>query len=141
MFNWSWKPARRKNRPQARKGRRQPSRLPLRLECLEDRTLLSFSTPALVSVNSAGNAAGNAFSVTNENNPRVLSSDGTLEVFASGASNLTGVSDSNGTTDVFVRNLATGAITLVSVNAAGTAAGNGFSDSPVISADGRFVAF
>jgi hypothetical protein len=113
----------------------------LRLEPLEDRTLLSFGTPALVSVNSGGSAAGNDFSVTNDSNPRVLSADGILEVFASGASNLTGVTDSNGTTDVYVRNLATGATTLVSVNADGTAAGNGFSDSPVISADGKFVAF
>src|SRR5438270_13428310 len=124
MLNWLWKSAHRKNRPQARKSRRQPSRPPLRLEPLEDRTLLSFSTPVLVSVNSGGSAAGNDFSVTNDNNPRVLSADGTLEVFASGASNLTGVTDSNGTTDVFVRNLATGATTLVSVNADGTAAGN-----------------
>src|SRR5947209_7209322 len=107
-------------------------RLPLRLEPLEDRTLLSFSTPVLVSVNSAGNAAGNDVSVTNENNRRVLSADGTLEVFASDANNLTGVSDGNGTLDVFVRNLATGVTAVVSINAAGTAAGNGFSDSPVI---------
>jgi Calx-beta domain/Domain of unknown function (DUF4214)/WD40-like Beta Propeller Repeat len=141
MFNWLWKSANRKNRPQARKNRRQPSRLPLRLERLEDRTLLSFSTPILASVSTAGNAAGNDFSVTNDNNRRVLSADGTLEVFASSANNLTGVSDSNGTLDVFVRNLATGVTTLVSSNAAGTAAGNASSDSPVISADGHFVAF
>src|SRR5438270_4623676 len=122
-------------RKRARRGTAFGPRLPLWLEPLEDRTLLSFSTPVLVSVNSAGNAAGNAFSATNDNNPRVLSADGTLEVFASGASNLTGVTDSNGTTDVFVRNLATGATTLVSVKAAGTATGNALSDSPVISAD------
>lgn len=140
MLNWSWKSANRKNRPQARKNRRQPSRLPLRLECLEDRTLLSFSTPVLASVNSAGSAAGDNSSATNADNPRVLSADGTLEVFTSTADNLTGDSN-NGNTNVFVRNLVTGVTTLVSINAAGTAAGDNFSDSPVISADGHFVAF
>src|SRR5437660_8391888 len=115
MLNWLWKSANRKNRPEAQKYRRQRSRLPLRIEKLGDRLLLSFSTPLLASVNSAGNAAGDSFSATNDN-PRVLSADGTLEVFASGASNLTGVSDSNGTADVFVRNLVTGVTTLVSIN-------------------------
>ncbi len=45
--------------------------------------------------------------------------------------------------DVFVRDLQTGTTRLVSVNRAGTDSGNGFSggQSPVISADGRFVAF
>src|SRR5437660_11472623 len=103
MFNWLCKSAKRKNRPQARKNRRQPSRLPLRLEPLEDRTLLSFSTPVLVSVNSAGNAAGNDFAATNDNNPRVLSADGTLEVFSSNATDLVpgGSTDSNGNPAVF----------------------------------------
>src|SRR2546426_12659582 len=102
-------------RKRARRGKTFGPRLPLRLEPLEDRTLLSFGTPALVSVNSAGDAAGNGFSATNFDNPRVLSADGTLEVFTSDANNLTGVTDSNGTTDVFVRNLVTGGTTFGSV--------------------------
>ena len=117
-------------RKRARRGTAFGPRLPLWLEPLEDRTLLSFSTPVLVSVNSAGNAAGNAFSATNDNNPRVLSADGTLEVFASGASNLTGVTDSNGTTDVFVRNLATGATTLTAGRARTRACRSGAGRGP-----------
>ena len=50
--------------------------------------------------------------------------------------------DTNGTTnDVFVRDLQLGTTTLVSVNRFGTGSGNGSSFGPVISADGRFVAF
>ena len=73
---------------------------------------------------------------------RSVSADGRYEVFTSSASDLVaGMSDTNGTSDVFVRDLQTGVTTLVSVNTAGTAAGNGASDSGVISADGRYVAF
>src|SRR5215510_6121966 len=113
MFNWLSKSANRKNRRQARKNRRQRSRLSFRLECLEDRTLPSFSTPVLVSINSAGNAAGAGFSFTTDSSPRVLSADGTLEVFASEAGDLTGVS--NGNPNVYVRNLVTGLTTMVSI--------------------------
>ena len=49
--------------------------------------------------------------------------------------------DTNGHSDIFVRDLQSGTTTLVSVNQAGTASGNGFSENPLISADGRFVAF
>src|SRR5207244_770401 len=49
--------------------------------------------------------------------------------------------DTNGAPDVFVADLATGSIRLVSVDDNGTSAGNGSSDSPDISADGRFVVF
>ena len=71
-----------------------------------------------------------------------MSADGRYEVFTSSASDLVaGMSDTNGSSDVFVRDLQTGVTTLVSVNTAGTAAGNGASDSGVISADGRYVAF
>ena len=110
------------------------------LEALEDRTLLSFSTPVLISVNSAGTSTGDSFSGTNDENRRVLSADGTLEVFTSTSDNLTGDSN-NGNANVFVRNLVTGVTTLVSINAAGTGAGNNDSNSPVISADGHSVVF
>jgi Tol biopolymer transport system component len=60
-----------------------------------------------------------------------LSADGRFVAFQSIASNLV-AGDTNGTGDVFVKDLQTGAITRVSTEGAG---------SPSISADGRFVAF
>ena len=49
--------------------------------------------------------------------------------------------DTNGTSDVFVRDLQLGTTTLVSINRFGTGSGNNSSFVPVISPDGRFVAF
>ncbi|MSO21708.1 MAG: hypothetical protein EXQ58_00330 [Acidobacteria bacterium] len=43
--------------------------------------------------------------------------------------------------DIFVRDLQAGITTLVGVNRAETSSGNGDSGYPVLSADGRFVAF
>jgi Tol biopolymer transport system component len=96
---------------------------------------LSTGTTSLVSADSSGTDAGNSASLS-----PVISADGTKVAFRSGASNL-GPTDTNGTTDVYLRDLGTGITSLVSVNAAGTDAGNGHSDSPVISADGTKVAF
>src|SRR5713101_8096482 len=89
----------------------------------------------LVSVNSAGTDSGNSFSGSS-----VISADGRVVAFASFASDLV-ANDTNGTLDVFVRDLKTGTTTLVSINSAGTGSGNIFSDLPVLSADGRAVAF
>ncbi len=71
----------------------------------------------------------------------VASANGRFVAFHSFASNLTPLLDNNGRHDVFVRDLETGTTTLVSVNLAGTGAANGDSQKPVISADGRYVAF
>ena len=60
-------------------------------------------------------------------------------VFTSTADDLT-ASDTNGTSDVFVRNLNSGTTTLVSVSTNGTS-GNGPSSSPVVSTNGRYIAF
>ena len=49
--------------------------------------------------------------------------------------------DGNGTNDVYLYDLASARLTLVSVNAYLTNSGNGPSDSPALSGDGRFVAF
>src|SRR5207248_2736671 len=77
-----------------------------------------------------------------------LSADGGVLAFVSSADDLTG-GDHNGTVDVFARGLTIdphthaltlGPTTLVSVTRAGTS-GNGDSLNPVVSADGRFVAF
>ena len=68
-----------------------------------------------------------------------ISADGRHVVFVSEASNLL-VGDNNSTSDVFLYDRETGALSWVSRAADGQSAG-GESTSPVISGDGRFVAF
>ena len=82
-------------------------------------------------------SAGNQGSAGSESG--AISSDGRYVLFTSDASNLV-VGDTNGYTDVFVRDRQTGATTRVSVDSTGNQA-NGDSISASISADGRFVAF
>ncbi|UQN10823.1 NPCBM/NEW2 domain-containing protein [Deinococcus sp. QL22] len=68
-----------------------------------------------------------------------ISADGRWVAFNSFASNLI-PNDTNGATDVFVRDLQAGTTTRVSLTNDG-AQSTGFSDKPVISSDGRWVAF
>jgi len=68
-----------------------------------------------------------------------ISADGTFVVFVSAASNLI-TGDRNGQPDVFLSDLRTGAITLVSTNLQGAMA-NGRSMLPAISGNGRFISF
>jgi Tol biopolymer transport system component len=68
-----------------------------------------------------------------------ISADGRFVTFVSVATNLV-PSDTNGQTDVFVRDRQTGVTERVSVDRAGNEA-DGSSESAAISADGRFVAF
>jgi hypothetical protein len=68
-----------------------------------------------------------------------ISDDGRYIAFASEASNLVS-GDTNGRSDIFVRDLTAGTTRLVS-RSSGNTLGNGSSVKPVISADGRFVAF
>ncbi len=89
----------------------------------------------LASVNCAGSDSGNDFSEATS-----ISADGRFVAFQSLASDLV-ANDTNGTLDVFVRDLKTGTTTLVSVNSAGTASGNDFSEFSALSSDGRFVVF
>jgi Tol biopolymer transport system component len=70
-----------------------------------------------------------------------VSADGRFVAFTSSSTDLVPQSDTNNTSDVFVRDLQNGTTTLVSINQAGAATGNSFSDKPSISADGRYVAF
>ena len=77
-------------------------------------------------------ANGNSF------NP-AISADGRYVTFESIATNLV-AGDGNGTKDIFVKDLQTGAIWCVSTDAQG-AFGNGTSSSPDITADGRYVVF
>lgn len=68
-----------------------------------------------------------------------ISSDGRYVAFQSWASNLV-AGDNNGQQDVFVRDMYNGDVTRVSVASDGTE-GAGYSESPSISSDGRYVAF
>lgn len=69
-----------------------------------------------------------------------LSSDGRLLLFASDSDELVS-GDANHASDVFLRDLRTGATTLVSVDATGSGSGSGPSTFPVMSADARWVVF
>jgi len=68
-----------------------------------------------------------------------MSANGRYVVFQSDASNLV-KDDNNRTTDVLLHDQTTGLTELVSVNSSGVQ-GNSTSSEPVISADGRYVAF
>jgi Tol biopolymer transport system component len=68
-----------------------------------------------------------------------ISGNGRYVAFVSQASNLI-AGDGNGVADVFVRDLATGALVRASVDSSG-AESNGGSMAPSISRDGRFLAF
>lgn len=88
----------------------------------------------LISANTgASEADGDSF------NP-VISYDGDFVAFDSLATDLV-VTDTNGVSDVFRRDVTGAATTLVSVNSAGTDSGNGASRRPSITADGQKVAF
>jgi Tol biopolymer transport system component len=83
---------------------------------------------------SSGGAQANDFSFE-----PAINQDGRFVAFSTSASNLVN-GDTNMQSDVFVRDRQTGQTSRVSVAFNGTQ-GNGFSASPAISADGRFVAF
>src|SRR5438445_496038 len=95
-------------------------------------------TTERVSVASGGGTQGNGKSGGFFAFP-ALSADGRFVAFQSDAPNLV-AGDTNGTTDVFVHDRQTGTTERVSV-ASGGSQGNGCSAGPVLSADGRFVAF
>src|SRR4028118_1991632 len=86
-----------------------------------------------VSVDSAGNQGNSGSGFPS------ISPDGRFVAFTSLASNLV-PGDTNDTNDIFVRDRLTNTTTRVSVDSAGNQA-NSDSNSPSISADGRFVAF
>jgi len=68
-----------------------------------------------------------------------IAADGRYVAFMSTASNLVS-GDTNATWDVFVHDLQTGETTRISLSSAGEQ-GNGYSQFPSISANGRFIAF
>jgi Tol biopolymer transport system component len=96
-------------------------------------------TTERVSVSSRGEQGNGHSGVIGFRSKPSISADGRFVAFSSEATNLV-EGDTNGVVDVFVHDRATGATTRVSVDSRGIE-GNGFSYSPAISADGRFVAF
>lgn len=93
-------------------------------------------TVTLASANAAGTA-----SASGDSQSPAISADGHLVAFTSIANDLVSTPDSNGSGDVFVRNLTTNQTTLVSVNSAGTASTSGGASVPVLTPDGRYVVF
>jgi Tol biopolymer transport system component len=102
---------------------------------LRDRQL---STTERISVGTGG-VQSNGLSGFYLGHSSPISADGRYVVFNSDASNLVG-GDTNGYTDVFLRDRLMGTTELVSVDSGGVQ-GTGSSLAPCISADGRFVAF
>ena len=109
----------------------------LAIEVLEARTLLSAQPVDLADPSLYGLSGLKASSAPS------ISADGQLVAFASSADNLV-PNDLDGSPDAFVFNRSTGAVTVVSVGPDGQAAGiSGYTSpmAPVISPDGRYVAF
>jgi Tol biopolymer transport system component len=77
--------------------------------------------------------------INGQSNATKISFDGRFVVFTSNGTNVV-PGDTNGVFDVFVRELATGAVERVSVSSAGVQS-DGTSYDPVCSSDARFVAF
>lgn len=100
------------------------------VEAMESRRLFAAS---LVSI-----GVGDVPADGNSGNASV-SSNGNLVAFESDATNLVAV-DTNGITDIFLRNVSGGTTVRVSSGVGGVPA-NGRSHSPAISADGAFIAF
>jgi Tol biopolymer transport system component len=91
-------------------------------------------TTTLVSANQAGTGGGNGDSF-----PTGISMDGRFALFESSASDLV-ANDTNNTSDIFVRDVVNGTMTLVSISGTGGNA-SGASRGSVITPDGRYVAF
>ena len=72
--------------------------------------------------------------------PRAVSTGGRYTFFASDATNLVS-GDTNGTTDLFVHDRATGETTRIDIAGVGGAAPNGGLSDYKVSADGRYVVF
>jgi len=96
---------------------------------------VELGTTALVTPNAAGTASANAPSSSIEITP-----DGRYVVFTSAATDLV-AGDTNGRSDIFVRDVVANVTRLVSVAAAGGVSANGTSANGAPSADGRYVAF
>ena len=105
---------------------------------VDDIFVKTLATGAIVRVTAANGVQPNLGSGRADFSP-----DGTKLAFWSDATNLLTTADTNATTDVFVKNLTTGAVTLVSSDATGAQAnGTGsFNQTDAWSADGQKVYF
>jgi Tol biopolymer transport system component len=92
------------------------------------------NTTTLVTANLSGTGGGNASSFYGQ-----VSTNGRYVVFQSDATDLV-LGDTNEASDVFVRDLQTGSNILVSVATDGFW-GNGTSSDPIMTPDGRYIAF
>ena len=121
-------------------GKRARTRA-LNCERLENRCLLTLA-PLGIELVSTGSPGDPAAEVGNDSSTRpAISANGQYVAFRSEASNLV-PGDNNGTSDVFLKDLATGELRLVSVSFKGEQGDGAAAYSPpAISADGRFVAF
>jgi Tol biopolymer transport system component len=90
------------------------------------------------SIRMASTTSSGGFAATNCWHPSI-SADGRYVAFVSDSANLA-PGDSNGTWDVFVKDMSSGAVDIVSTSTDGIN-GNSYSENPSISADGRWVAF
>ncbi len=100
----------------------------------------SIAAPALAAPNTRRiSVSSNGTQSNNHSTFSAISQSGRYVAFDSNATNLIGL-DTNGTSDVFVRDRKTGKTRRVSVRSNGTQ-GNGLSQIPDISNSGRFVVF
>jgi hypothetical protein len=88
----------------------------------------------LVSVGLDGNSASGG-----ESGSPVISTNGRYVAFVSTATNL--VANATNAANIFLRDLQAGTTTLVNVNTNGSLVGSGDCSAPVMSADGRYIAF
>jgi Tol biopolymer transport system component len=98
---------------------------------IHDRTT---GTTTLVSLNQLRTASGNGTSFE-----PTISQEGRYVAFTSGASNLV-TGDNNGSTDIFLYDVTTGAVNLISTNIAGAPA-QGNSRDAFVAPGGQFIAF
>lgn len=95
---------------------------------------LQLGTTFLVSTNADGGQANSG------SGSPVISADGRYVAFESGATNLTALPDSNGFTDIYVKDTQTGAVIRASLSSTGVEPNNE-SEVLSISGDGRYVVF
>jgi len=94
-------------------------------------------TTVLISESGSGGATGNQNSY-----PNSMTTDGRYVLFYSSASDLvSGVTDTNGTQDLFLWDRDTGTTLLISESSSGGATGNGGSSAHSMTLDGRYVLF
>jgi hypothetical protein len=116
-----------------------PTQTPVPPTATNTPTLTSTTVPAqdtvLVSISSSGTQANGHSSFS------AVSADGRYVAFESNASNLV-TGDTNGQSDIFVRDLKTGITKRVSIRSDGTQPNDyQYSYDPSISGDGRYIAF